>query len=129
MEDFWSFVGVVIWTFVFVAYLIVLFHIVTDLFRDTELSGWWKAVWILLLVVIPYLTALVYIITRGRGMTDRMVAAATQARDETDSYVRHVAASSGGASPAEQIATAQQLLDAGTITRTEYDQLKASALA
>jgi hypothetical protein len=86
-------------------------------------------VWIILLIFIPYLTALAYIIARGRGMTERTVAAATQTRDETDSYIRQVVASDGEASPAEHIAQVKQLLDAARITQAEYNQLKAKALA
>ena len=111
------------------AYLFVLFYILTDLFRDRELSGWWKALWIIFLIFAPYLTALVYIIARGRGMSERQVAAAKEARSETDAYIKHVAASGGGKSPAEHIAEAKKLLDSGTINQAEFDQLKAKALA
>ena len=96
MDNFWSVIWVVIWSFVFVAYLFVLFYILTDLFRDRELSGWWKALWIIFLIFAPYLTALVYIIARGRGMSERQVAAAREARSETDAYIKHVAATGGG---------------------------------
>ena len=130
MENFWSIIWIVIWSFVFVAYLFVLFYILTDLFRDSELSGWWKALWIIALIFVPYLTALVYIIARGRGMTERQMAAGDQARRETDAYIQQVASSSGGAtSPAEHIADAKALLDNGTITPAEFDRLKAKALA
>ena len=95
-----------------------------------ELSGWWKALWIIALIFVPYLTALVYIIARGRGMTERQMAAGDQARRETDAYIQQVASSSGGAtSPAEHIADAKALLDNGAITPAEFDRLKARALA
>jgi len=130
MENFWSIIWVVIWSFVFVAYLFVLFYVLTDLFRDHQLSGWWKALWIIFLIFMPYLTALVYIIARGRGMSERQLAAVKEARSETDAYIKHIAASSGGAkSPAQHIADAKALLDSGTITQAEFDQLKAKALA
>ena len=130
MDNFWSIIWIVIWSFVFVAYLFVLFYILTDLFRDRELSGWWKALWIIFLIFAPYLTALVYIIARGRGMSERQVAAAKEARSETDAYIKHVAASgAGGKSPAEHIADAKALLDNGTINQAEFDKLKAKALA
>jgi hypothetical protein len=130
MENFWSVIWVVIWSFVFVAYLFVLFYILTDLFRDRELSGWFKAIWIVALIFVPYLTALVYIIARGRGMSERQVAAAREARSETDAYIKHVAATSGGGkSPAEHISDAKALLDSGTINQAEFNQLKAKALA
>ena len=96
MDNFWSVIWVVIWSFVFVAYLFVLFYILTDLFRDRELSGWFKAIWIICLIFVPYLTALVYIIARGRSMSERQLAAAREARSETDAYIKHVAATGGG---------------------------------
>ena len=130
MDHVWSVIWVVIWSFVFVAYLFVLFYILTDLFRDRELSGWWKALWIIFLIFMPYLTALVYIIARGRGMSERQVSAVREARSETDAYIKHVAASggSGTASPAQHIADAKALLDNGTINQAEFEQLKTKAL-
>ncbi|PJJ56773.1 phospholipase D-like protein [Mumia flava] len=124
MDDFWDFFWLMIWAFLFVAYLIVLFQIITDLFRDHELSGWWKAVWVFFLIVVPFLTALVYLIARGPGMARRQMAAAQQAKDATDSYIQQVA----GQSPADEIASAKALLDAGTITQDEFDHLKAKAM-
>jgi len=76
--DFWSIILVIAWAFVLAGYLFLLFHLLGDLFRDADLSGWWKAIWIILLIFIPYLTALVYIITRGRGMTEREVGSEPQ---------------------------------------------------
>ena len=125
--DFWDFFWLLIWSFVFIAYLMVLFQILSDLFRDHTLSGWWKAVWIVGLVVFPFLTALIYVIARGRGMTERQIAAANAAKAQADTYIREVA--TGGASPADQISTAKALLDAGTITPEEFATLKAKALA
>ncbi|RXR25477.1 SHOCT domain-containing protein [Oerskovia turbata] len=125
--EFWDFFWLLIWWFVFIAYLMVLFQILTDLFRDHTLSGWWKAVWIVGLVLIPFLTALIYIIARGRGMTERHLAAASAAKAQADSYIREVA--TGGQSPTDQIASAKALLDAGTITPDEFASLKAKALA
>ncbi|HEY5880925.1 MAG TPA: SHOCT domain-containing protein [Nakamurella sp.] len=125
MENFWSIIWIVIWSFVFVAYLFVLFYILTDLFRDHQLSGWWKALWIIFLIFFPYLTALVYVIARGKGMSERQLSAVQQARSQTDAYIRDVA----GKSPAEHITEAKALLDNGTITQQEFEQLKAKALA
>ena len=129
MENFWSIIWVVIWSFVFVAYLFVLFYILTDLFRDHQLSGWWKALWIIFLIFMPYLTALVYIIARGRGMSERQLAAAREARSETDAYIKHIAGSGGWKSPAQHNAAAKALLDSGTISQAAFEQLKAKALA
>jgi ABC-type multidrug transport system fused ATPase/permease subunit len=125
MSDFWSFIWLVIWIFVFVAYLMILFQIIGDLFRDHQLSGWWKAVWIIFLVIFPFLTALIYIIARGKGMTERQMAAVKQAKADTDTYIRQVA----GKSATEQISEAKALLDSGTITQDEFQHLKSKALA
>lgn len=122
--DFWDIIWWFVWAFVFVAYLFALFSIITDLFRDRELSGWWKAVWLVALLVLPFLTALVYLIARGQGMAERNVRAVTTAREASDAYIRDVA----GASPGSQIAQAKQLLDSGAITPEEFASLKAHAL-
>ena len=125
MDSFAQWFWLLIWWFLFFAYLVILFQIIGDLFRDHLLSGWWKAVWIVFLTVAPFLTALIYIIARGKGMAERQLQAVQQAKSDTDSYIREVA----GKSPAEHIADAKALLDAGTIDQNEFAQLKAKALA
>jgi Short C-terminal domain/Phospholipase_D-nuclease N-terminal len=125
VSNFWDIVWLILSTFVFVAYLLVLFQILVDLFRDHELGGGFKALWIIGLIFLPVMTALVYIVARGRGMAERARAAAQRAKSEADAYIRDVA----GRSPADQIATAKTLLDAGTITPDEFARLKAKALA
>ncbi|HLN77760.1 MAG TPA: SHOCT domain-containing protein [Nocardioidaceae bacterium] len=107
------------------AYLMVLFSILTDLFRDRDTSGWAKAGWIIFLIVFPFITALVYLIARGKGMTERSVRQAEAVKTQQDAYIREVAAK---ATPADQIAQARAMLDAGTITQTEYERLKEKAL-
>jgi hypothetical protein len=124
--NFGDFFWLLIWSFFIVCYLMILFQIIGDLFRDKELSGWWKALWIIALIFVPFLSALIYLIARGRGMAERQAGEVRKAQAETDSYIQEVA---GRSNPAEQIATAKSLLDAGTITQTEFDRLKASALA
>ncbi len=124
MSSFWDTVWLILMTFVLVAYLLVLFQIIVDLFRDKNLGGFSKAIWFIGLVFLPFLTALVYIIFRGRGMSERQVAAVRDARAETHAYIRSVA----GKSAAEQIADAKALLDAGTINADEFARLKAKAL-
>lgn len=125
--SFWDVFWLIVSAFVFISYLMVLFNILGDLFRDRELKGGWKAVWVICLLILPLLTALVYLIARGAGMAKRATQAAKDADDAMRSYIR--SASGGGTSPAEQIATAKQLLEAGTITQSEFDSLKAKALA
>ncbi len=124
--DFWDFFWLMVYSFFFVAYLMVLFQIIADLFRDRELSGWWKALWIIFLIFLPVITALVYLIARGRGMAQRQLEGAVKAQHDTESYIREVAAP---AAPADQIASAKALLDAGTIAPAEFERLKAKALA
>lgn len=122
----WSFIWLFFWGFAFVAYLFVLFAIIGDLFRDHALSGWWKALWIIFLVFVPFLTALVYLIARGEGMAKRSARQVSEARAETDQYIRQAA---GVHSPSDEIAKAKALLDAGTIDAKEYESLKARALS
>jgi len=125
MSNFWDIFMLMVSTFVFVAYLVVLFHIVVDLFRDSQMGGGAKALWIIGLVLIPLLTSIIYILARGSGMAERQRAAVKTAKEQTDAYIRDVA----GKSPADQIADAKKLLDAGTINADEFARLKAKALA
>ena len=124
MSNFWDFIWLILSTFVFVAYLLILFQIVADLFRDSELGGGSKALWLIGLIFVPMLTALIYVITRGTGMANRQRAAIERSKSEAESYIRQVA----GKSPADQIADAKALLDAGTINQEEFAKLKAKAL-
>lgn len=125
MSNFWDLIWLMISTFVFIAYLLVLFQIVVDLFRDPKMGGGTKALWIIGLIFLPFLTAVLYIIARGGGMAARQREALQQAKSDTDSYIRGVA----GKSPADHIADAKALLDAGTINADEFAKLKAKALA
>ena len=124
-STFWNFLWTAIVIFAFVAYLIILFNILTDLFwRDRETSGLVKAIWVVFLVVLPYLTALIYLVARGKGMGERALQNAASNKHEADEYIREVA----GRSPAQDILDAKKLLDQGIVTRDEFDQLKAVAL-
>ncbi len=125
MSYFWDAVVLMASTFFFIAYLIVLFQVIVDLFRDSEMGGGSKVLWIVGLIFLPVLTALIYILARGGGMAERQRAVMRNAKSETDAYIRQVA----GKSPAEQIADAKKLLDAGTISSDEFARLKAKALA
>lgn len=118
----WSF-----WFFIWIAAVMVWFRCLWDLFGDRTLSGWAKAGWAILLIFVPWLGALIYLIARGRSMTSRQMEAFAQQQAEQEKYIQQVATSSKG--PAEQIASAKELLDSGTITQAEYEALKAKALA
>jgi ABC-type multidrug transport system fused ATPase/permease subunit len=126
IDIFWS----MLWFFFLFIWIVILVHILTDLFRDHTLSGGTKTLWVLFLVFLPFLAVLVYVITRGKGMAERSAARQQQAQEQFEGYVRSVATTEGGtAAPADQIAQAKQLLDSGTIDQAEFDRLKAKALA
>lgn len=125
---FWTTIWDVIWwfitAFVFIAYLMALFSIIADLFRDRKLNGWVKALWFIFLIFLPFITALVYLIARGRGMGERQAEQLQHVKLAQDEYIRQVA---GGR--AAEIAEAKKLLDSGAVTQAEFDALKAKALA
>ncbi|GGL19931.1 SHOCT domain-containing protein [Nocardia jinanensis] len=123
--SFWEALWLVVVSFAFVAYLLLLFYIIGDLFRDKQTSGWIKAIWVVLLIVLPLLASLVYLIVRGRGMTERTAVEAEQAEAAQKQYIQHTA----GTNPAAQIADAKRLLAEGTITESEFERLKAKALS
>ncbi len=118
----WSF-----WFFIWIAALMVWFRCLFDLFRDKSLSGWGKAGWSILLIFVPWVGALIYLIARGRSMTERQMAEAAEIKAAQDQYIQEVAGTK--ANPASQIADAKSLLDSGAISQTEFDALKAKALA
>jgi hypothetical protein len=125
--DFWDVLLWSFWFFIWIAALMVWFRCVFDLFGDRTLSGWAKAGWVLLLVFVPWLGALIYLIARGRSMTERQMAALAQQQAEQEKYIQRIAGPSQ--SPTEQLANAKTLLDSGAITQTEFDSLKAKVLA
>jgi hypothetical protein len=126
--SFWDVVLWCFWVYLFLAYLTALFAIVVDLFRDDSVGGFGKAVWMILLIFVPFLTAFVYLIARGRGMGQRAAARNDAAKAQMDAYIRSAAGSSSS-SPTEEITRAAQLRDAGTITAEDYEAIKAKALA
>ena len=111
--------------FFMVIYFMMLFSVIGDLFRDHELSGFSKVIWILALLFLPLLSLLIYMIARGSGMAERSIAAQQQMQKQMDTYVQQTAA---GANPTEQIAQAKKLLDDGAISQQEFDSIKAKAL-
>lgn len=123
MDSFWDYFWLVFACFAFAAYVMVLFSILTDLFRDHRTPGWGKAVWILILFVLPVIGELIYLIARGPGMVERAARAEQHYRVAEDAYIRDVA----GTSPDRDRATAQALLDSGVITEDEYRILAARA--
>jgi Short C-terminal domain len=110
--------------FFVVIFIWLLIAILTDLFRDQELSGWWKAVWAFLLVFLPFITAFVYLIARGKGMRERAMRDQREAKAATDEYIRSVAQTS----PVDEIARLNDLRQQGAISQEEYDRLKAKVV-
>ena len=133
MPDFLEgFLNILLWTlwiFLFVAYLFVLFRIITDIFRDKELGGFAKAIWLIALLFLPLITALVYLIARGKGMAQRDVEAMEEYRAAQVEYTKDLMKdASKPASAADQIAQAKALLESGAINEEEFEKLKAKAL-
>ena len=127
--DFWDVLLWSFWLFIWIAAITVWFRCIFDLFRDRELSGWAKAGWAVLLILVPWLGALIYLIARGRSMTERQMSEMAEMKAQQDEYIRQAAGSKAAESPAAQIASAKALLDSGVLTQEEFDALKAKALA
>lgn len=125
--NFWDVLLWSFWFFIWVAALMVWLRCLFDLFGDGSLSGWAKAAWAVLLIFVPWLGALIYLIARGRSISERQLATVSQRDAEQAKYIQQVAGASQA--PAEQIAGAKALLDSGAITQVEFEALKAKALA
>ena len=113
--------------FVWVVWIWMMVIILTDVFRRRDLSGWGKAGWTVFLIVLPFLGAFIYLIAEGNNMADRRAAEVRGEKAQFDDYVKTVAGDGGGS--AAEIEKAKRLLDTGAITQTEFEQLKAKALA
>jgi hypothetical protein len=127
-----SFWDVLLWSlffFIWIAFIFIWVRCVFDLFGDPELGTFAKVVWAICFIFFAPLTTLVYLIARGRGMTERQQRAARLAQERQAQYIREAAGTGASASPTQQIAHAKELLDAGAITQAEFDSLKAKALA
>ena len=122
LEVFWT----MLIFFAFVVWLWILFTVFTDIFRRHDISGFVKAIWIIFVIILPYLGVFVYLIAEHTGMSERSIKAQQEVKSQFDQQVRSAA---GRTDPAEQIAKAKQMLDNGTINQAEFDQLKQKALA
>jgi Phospholipase_D-nuclease N-terminal/Short C-terminal domain len=122
LEVFWT----MLIFFAFFIWIWLLIVVFTDIFRRQDTSGFAKVLWIVFVVILPYLGVFVYLIAEHNGMTERSVQAQESAKSEMDQYVRSVA---GQNDPASQIANAKSLLDKGAITQSEFDAIKQKALA
>jgi Short C-terminal domain/Phospholipase_D-nuclease N-terminal len=122
LNVFWTILIVFAW----VAWFWVLIIIISDLFSRHDIGGWGKALWMIFVIVLPFLGVFIYVLAEGKGMSERRMKEVQTSQKEFDSYVRQVAASEG---PADQIAKAKDLLDKGVIDQSEFDRLKQQALA
>ncbi len=112
--------------FVFAAWLMVLFTVIGDLFRDHAMSGWGKAVWIIFLIFLPFLGTLIYLIARGQGMRERALAQQQEAQKQLDAYVRQTA---GGGSAADELTKLSKLHDENKLSDAEFEKAKAKIVA
>jgi hypothetical protein len=124
LDILWSMIIFFCW----VAWIWTLIVIIGDLFRRHDTSGWGKALWLIFLIVLPFLGVLVYLIANGKGMAERSAKQAQAQQTQFADYVQSVAANGGGGA-ASEIDKAKKLLDSGAITQAEYDALKAKVLA
>jgi hypothetical protein len=114
--------------FLFAAWLMILFVIISDLFRDHSISGWGKAAWVIFLIFVPFLAALVYLIARGDGMRERSLAQQQEAQKQLDTYIRQTA-SSGGGSSADELTKLAKLHDEKKLSDEEFERAKAKIVA
>ena len=121
----------VFWTmcifFLFVIWIMILFRVFGDIFRRRDVGGGTKTLWVIFVIIAPFLGVLIYLLTQNEGMTQRAVERAEAQQAQMDSYIRSAAGSGGGA--AGEIERAKGLLDSGAITQAEFDAIKTKALA
>ena len=125
----WDVIVSTFWFMLLFAWIILLFRIIGDIFRDGELSGGMKAFWCLFIIFFPWLGVLVYLIARGGSMNQRSIAAAQAADAQMRAYVQDAAGTSGGGNVSSELRDLVALRDAGTISPEEYEQAKAKVLA
>ena len=122
---FWT----MMWWFLWIAWIIILFKVITDIFRSHDMGGWGKALWAIFVVLVPWLGVLVYLIARGHSMAERDHERAAAQQDAFRSYVQETAASGGGTGTADELAKLADLQAQGVITDAEFAQQKAKLLA
>ena len=119
----------VMWTilviFLWIAWFMLLFHVIADVFRRRDASGAKKTIWLIFMILVPFLGVFVYLIANGDDMARRNIESAERSRAEMDDYIR----STAGGGAAAEIERAKGLLDSGAISQAEYDAIKAKALA
>jgi uncharacterized membrane protein YcjF (UPF0283 family) len=120
----------ILWTmilfFLWIIWIWTVFVVLADVFRRHDISGWGKALWTVAIIVVPFLGVLIYLISQGQGMAERNV---KQAKAQQAMFDQHVREAAGTGGPASEIASAKALLEDGTISQEEFDQIKTRALA
>jgi ABC-type multidrug transport system fused ATPase/permease subunit len=116
---------VVLEVFLFAAWLMILFTIISDLFRDHELSGWAKAAWVIFLIFVPFLAALIYLIARGDGMRERSIRHQQEIQGQVNEYIRETAQ---GSTAADELTKLSKLHDAGKLTDQQFEDAKAKII-
>ncbi|MFD3336665.1 SHOCT domain-containing protein [Streptomyces sp. NPDC058700] len=124
LNVFWT----MLWFFMWVLWLILLFRIITDIFRDGDMSGWAKAGWLVFTILLPFLGVLVYVIARGKDMGRREIAQARAQQSDFDAYVREAASGSTRPGSIDELARLSELRSRGDITAEEFDRAKALVL-
>ena len=122
----WDFFVWFFWFYILITCIWIFITVIIDVFRDHSLNGWAKALWLIFLLVLPFLGAIIYLIARGRSMSERKLAEVQAAQAAQNSYIQSVA---GTTSATDEIVKAKALLDSGAISDEEYTKLKAAALA
>jgi Short C-terminal domain/Phospholipase_D-nuclease N-terminal len=125
LDVFWTMMIFFLW----VAWFIILFRVIIDIFRRHDIGGFKKVLWFIFVIILPFLGVFVYVIAEGREMGERDMAKAAAQQEEFDTYVKSVAGSGGGGGSAGEIERAKALLDSGAISQEEFEQLKQKALA
>ena len=128
VADSYPFLGI-FWSmlvfFAWVAWFILLFRVIGDIFRRNDIGGGGKVLWLIFVIIVPFLGVFIYLVAENKGMTERSIERAQASQQQFDDYVRTTASSGGSAAEIEK---AKQLLDSGAITQAEFDALKAKAL-
>ncbi|WEH41413.1 SHOCT domain-containing protein [Streptomyces sp. NBC_01218] len=122
---FWT----AMWVFIWVLWLVLLFRIIADIFRDDDMGGLAKTVWLLVVIFLPYIGVFAYVIARGRGMGSREHRHAKDQQHAFETYIRETAGGSGGLTPAEQISKLSEVRARGDISDEEFQRAKEKILA
>ncbi|MEU3688547.1 SHOCT domain-containing protein [Streptomyces narbonensis] len=125
LNVFWT----MLWFFLWIMWLFLLFKVITDIFRDHDLSGWGKAGWLIFCILLPYLGVLVYVIARGKSMGERDVKQAKASEAAFQDYIRKTAGTAPGGGATDELARLADLKEKGAITPEEFEKAKAKVLA